>query len=113
MTRGLRPAGGDSSVLGNMLGDCKDLEAGMLLHVLKELEGGKARAACAGHPSLLFSSASSKNNPRPRNGFGGNAPRPALLEETEAQGGKAASSRRVSLIHTASRWPPPQMLFQP
>lgn len=32
-----RPAGGDSSVLGNMPGI--KTEAGMLLHVLKELEG--------------------------------------------------------------------------
>ena len=59
VTCDLRPAGGDSGVLASGKRKDKGPEAGMSLHVLKELEGGSgARAACAGegqgHPSLLF-----------------------------------------------------------
>ena len=79
VTRDLRPAGGDSSVLGNMHKD-KDLEAGMLLHVLKELEGGsEARAACAGAPEPPLSHLPVvRTIHAPVMAFGGNAPTSCL-----------------------------------
>ena len=79
VTCDLRPAGGDSSVLGNMHKD-KDLEAGMLLHVLKELEGGsEARAACAGAPEPPLSHLPVvRTIHAPEMAFGGNAPTSCL-----------------------------------
>lgn len=91
VTWDLRPAG-DSSVLGNMSKD-KGLEAGMSLPVLKELEGGSgARTACAGAPEPPLSHLPAvRTIHAPEMAFGETLPHPALLEETEAQGGKAAS----------------------
>ena len=78
-TRDLRPVGGDCSVLGNMRKD-KDLEAGMLLHVLKELEGGSgAGAVCAGAPEPPLSHLPAVRTIHALEmAFGGNAPTSCL-----------------------------------
>lgn len=75
----LRPAGGDSSVLGNMSKD-KALEAGVSLPVLRELEGGSgARAACAGAPEPPLSHLPAvRTIHAPEMAFGGNTPTSCL-----------------------------------
>ena len=97
VTCDLRPAGGGNGILASGKSKDKGPEAGMSLHVLKEPEGGNgARAACAGggqgHPSVLFLTHQQQGQSTPQKWLlEETLSHPALLQETEALGRKAAS----------------------